>query len=267
MELADSEKRELLDVANALADAGREVTLKYFRTDGLQADNKDAAAYDPVTRADREAELAIRAILETRRPEDGILGEEFPDKPTKSGLTWVIDPIDGTRAYISGNPSWGILIGLDDGNGPILGIVDQPYIGERFIGGFGKSEMVRGDTSQTLKTSTRTDLSDAILFTTFPEVGTDLERQAFSAVRDQVRLTRYGLDCYAYMLLAMGQIDIVIEAGLHPFDVQGPIGVIKAAGGIITNWQGEPVHMGGQVLAAGNATMHAHAMEIIRKLT
>ncbi len=265
MKLADSEKRELLDVANALADAGREVTLKYFRTDGLQADNKDAAAYDPVTRADREAELAIRAILETRRPDDGILGEEFPDKPTKSGLTWVIDPIDGTRAYISGNPSWGILIGLDDGNGPILGMVDQPYIGERFIGGFGKSEMLRGETTRPLKTSPNTDLSDAILFTTFPELGTDAERIAFEAVRDQVRLTRYGLDCYAYMLLAMGQIDIVIEAGLHPFDIQGPIGVIEAAGGIVTNWQGKPVHMGGQILAAGNATIHAKALKILGK--
>lgn len=266
MELTDSEKRELLDVANALADAGREVTLKYFRTDGLLADNKDAAAYDPVTRADREAELAIRAILETRRPDDGILGEEFPDKPTKSGLTWVIDPIDGTRAYISGNPSWGILIGLDAGNGPILGLVDQPYIGERFIGGFGKSEMLRGDALRQLKTSPCTDLSDAILFTTFPEIGTPAERMAFEAVRDQVRLTRYGLDCYAYMLLTMGQIDIVIEAGLHPFDIQGPIGVIEAAGGIVTNWQGEPVHMGGQILAAGNAEMHAQALAILSKV-
>lgn len=267
MELSTSEQNELLNVAHALADAGREVTLKYFRSEGLQADNKDAAAYDPVTRADREAELAIRDILETRRPSDGILGEEFPDKPSKSGLTWVIDPIDGTRAFISGNPSWGILIGLDDGNGPILGMVDQPYIGERFIGGFGKSEMLRGDNSQTLKTSARTDLTDAILFTTFPELGTDMERMAFEAVRDQVRLTRYGLDCYAYMLLAMGQIDIVIEAGLHPFDIQGPIGVIEAAGGIVTNWQGEPVHMGGQILAAGNAHMHAQALEILRKST
>lgn len=265
MELTDSEKRELLDVANALADAGRAVTLKYFRTDGLLADNKDAAAYDPVTRADREAELAIREILAARRPKDGILGEEFPDKPSNSGLTWVIDPIDGTRAYISGNPSWGILIGLDDGNGPILGVVDQPYIGERFVGGFGKAEMLRGETIRALKTSTRTDLSDAILFTTFPELGTDIERLAFEAVRDRVRLTRYGLDCYAYMLLAMGQIDIVIEAGLHPFDIQGPIGVIEAAGGIVTNWQGEPVHMGGQILAAGNAEIHAQALAILSK--
>ena len=263
---SQSEQDELLDVANALADAAREVTLKYFRAPSLQADNKIEGGFDPVTVADREAELAIRNILAERRPDDAILGEEFGNKSGTSGLTWVIDPIDGTRAFISGIPSWGVLIGLDTGNGPVLGVVDQPYMGERFIGAFGRASLtIRGEARE-ISTSGCETLGEATLMSTFPEVGSDVERLGFEAVRDSVKLTRYGLDCYAYALLAMGQIDLVIEAGLNAYDVQGPIGIIQAAGGVVTNWQGGPAHNGGRILAAGNAVLHAQALEILSKV-
>lgn len=258
-----SEQAELLDVANEMADAAREVTLKYFRSPDLKADNKLAQGFDPVTQADRETELALRAIIETKRPDDAILGEEFGPKSGTTGLTWVIDPIDGTRAFISGIPSWGVLIGLDDGSGPILGIVDQPYTQERFIGAFEQASLIRSNGVTAIKTSNCNSLQNATLMTTFPEIGTDDERAGFESVKAQVKLTRYGLDCYAYALLAMGQIDLVIEAGLNAYDVQGPQGVVEAAGGLMTDWRGRPSHNGGRILAAANADIHAQAMEIL----
>ncbi len=263
---SQSEQDELLDVANALADAAREITLRYFRSESLQADNKLDSGFDPVTIADREAELAIRDILAMRRPDDAILGEEFGNKAGTSGLTWVIDPIDGTRAFISGIPSWGVLIGLDAGGGPVLGVVDQPYMDERFIGAFGQANLTTRGETRDITTSNCQTLGEATLMTTFPEVGSNAERLGFEAVRDSVKLTRYGLDCYAYALLAMGQIDLVIEAGLNPYDVQGPIGVIQAAGGVVTNWQGGPAHNGGRILAASNARLHAQALGILSKV-
>ncbi len=261
----ENEQKDIIAIAHKMADTAREISLKYFRTPALKASNKSDDGFDPVTIADREAEQAIREIIAKNRPNDAIIGEEFPNSPGTSGLTWVIDPIDGTRAFISGIPTWGVLIGLDDGTKPVLGIVDQPYIGERFIGAFGHAELITKTTTQTIKTRNCSTLADATLMTTFPEIGSKAERMGFEAVSTKVKLTRYGLDCYAYALLAMGQIDLVIEAGLNAYDIHGPQGVIEAAGGIVTNWQGEPGHMGGRILAAGDADLHAQALEILSK--
>jgi histidinol phosphatase-like enzyme (inositol monophosphatase family) len=262
-QLSEHEKTELIAVAHALADAARIATLMHFRADDLTADNKQAQRFDPVTVADRLSEQKMRAILAERRPQDAILGEEFGEKSGTSGLTWVLDPIDGTRSYMSGSPVWGVLISVRDASGPLYGIIDQPYIGERFEGGFGRA-MVDGPMGQkALKTRPARPLDQAVLFTTFPEVGTPEEGAAFRRVVPQVRLTRYGLDCYAYGLVAAGQIDLVIEAGLHAYDVQAPIAVISAAGGIVTNWQGGPAHDGGRVLAAANAEIHAAALALL----
>lgn len=264
--MLNEDQTELLEVANALADAARVVTLPYFRNTSLQIGNKLETGFDPVTEADRNAELAIRDILAERRPNDAIVGEEFGNTEGSSGLTWVIDPIDGTRAFISGIPSWGVLIGLDDGNGPVLGVIDQPYIGERFIGAFGQASLTTRDGTTPIQTSKRTTLADATLMSTFPEIGTNAEKLGFEVVRDKVKLTRYGLDSYAYALLAMGQIDLIIEAGLNPYDVQGPIGVILAAGGAVTDWQGGPAHNGGRLLAAANIGLHAEALAILSEV-
>lgn len=259
----DKAKAEILDVANEMADAARLASLKYFRRADLEADNKLSDGFDPVTAGDREAEMAMRAILKRRRPRDGILGEEFGVREGESGLRWVLDPIDGTRAYIAGAASWGVLISLEDENGPLLGVIDQPYIGERFIGGLGVAKLQRGDAITPLRVRQKRVLENATLTTTFPEIGSDRERLAFEAVRDRVKLTRYGFDCYGYALLALGQLDLVIEAGLSAYDISAPIAVIEAAGGVVTDWQGNPAHGGGQVLAAASHALHDEALEIL----
>lgn len=258
-------QKELIDTAQALADAARPATLAHFRKDGLAADNKDANGFDPVTAADREAEAAMRAILAERRPGDAILGEEYGYQPGKTGLTWVLDPVDGTRAFLSGTPTWGVLIAVGDDNGPRLGVIDQPFIGERFLGGFGRAEVSGPQGTQPLVARGPRPLDEAILFTTFPEVGSDAERMAFHDLASRVRLTRYGMDCYAYALVAAGQVDLVVEAGLQAYDIQGPMAVIEAAGGIVTDWRGGPAKDGGRVLAAANAEIHAAALEVLAR--
>ncbi|KNG92707.1 histidinol-phosphatase [Pseudaestuariivita atlantica] len=253
------------DVAHAMADAARGAILPHFRATGLTADNKDDAGYDPVTVADRAAEEAMRAILADARPDDAILGEEFGTRDGTSGLTWVLDPIDGTRGFVSGTPTWGVLIALADATGPVYGLIDQPYIGERFEGGGGIARMAGPMGARALRTRDTATLADATIFTTFPEVDTPADAAAFARVADRCRLTRYGMDCYAYALLAAGQVDLVIEAGLAAYDIQAPIAVIEAAGGIVTDWQGRPAHAGGTALAAATPDLHAAAMELLNR--
>lgn len=255
-----------LQVAHEMADAARAAILPFFRGADLSTENKLTDGFDPVTVADRAAEQAMRAVLATYRPDDGIWGEEFGQSAGTTGRQWVLDPIDGTRGFISGTPTWGVLIALSTEAGPILGVVDQPYIGERFVGSGEGAEMTGPHGAMPLKTRDTKMLEEAVLFTTFPEVGTADERAGFEAVARKVRLTRYGMDCYAYALLAAGQVDLVIEAGLNAYDIQGPIGVIQAAGGIVTNWHGEPAHNGGRVLAAANADIHAAALDILKAI-
>jgi histidinol phosphatase-like enzyme (inositol monophosphatase family) len=255
---------DLVATAHALADAARVATLQHFRRADLVADTKETARFDPVTAADRLSEEKMRAILAERRPDDAILGEEFGPKSGTSGLTWVLDPIDGTRGYLSGTPTWGVLISVRDAGGPIFGIIDQPYIGERFEGGLGRARVVGPMGEARLATRAARPLSEAILFSTFPEVGTPEEGAAFRRVAPRARLVRYGTDCYAYALIAAGQIDLVIEAGLQAYDVQAPIAVIEAAGGVVTDWQGRPAHDGGRILAAANPAIHAEALALLK---
>jgi myo-inositol-1(or 4)-monophosphatase len=245
--------------AHRLADAARAATLRHFRQP-LEVVSK-GAAFDPVTVADREAEAAMRAILAAERPDDAVLGEEAGATPGTSGLTWVLDPIDGTRAFIAGAPTWGVLIGVSDANGPFYGIVDQPFTGERFEGAPDGATWARGAARSRLATRATRALADATLLTTFPEVGTPAEGAAFARVSAACRLTRYGLDCYGYALVAAGHADLVIEAGLHPYDVAAPIALVRAAGGTVTDWQGRPAHAGGRIVAAATAELHAAALE------
>ena len=253
---------DLRATAAALADAARAAVLPHFRTD-IAAENKAAAGFDPVTAADRAAETAIRDMLARLRPDDAVLGEELGRAAGTSGLTWVIDPIDGTRAFLSGAPTWGVLIALCDADGPRHGVIDQPHIGERWEGGIGAATLTGPRGVRPLATRPPRSLDSAILFSTFPEIGTAAERDAFARVAGRARLTRYGLDCYAYGLLAAGQIDLVIEAGLQPYDICAPIAVIAAAGGVVTTWDGGPAHGGGRILAAANREIHAEAMALL----
>ncbi|MEM6940449.1 MAG: histidinol-phosphatase [Pseudomonadota bacterium] len=255
---------DLRRVAHLLADAAGQAILPFFRSGTLVADNKLERGFDPVTQADRAAEQAMRSILARERPQDGILGEEFGTREGTSGLTWVLDPIDGTRAFIAGAPTWGVLIAVSTADGPIYGIIDQPFIAERFEGGAGQARTVGQQGERRLATRAPRALSEAILFTTFPEVGTSVDAAGFQAVASKVKLTRYGLDCYAYALVAAGQVDLVIEAGLAPYDIHAPIAVVTAAGGIVTDWRGNAAHEGGRVLVAANAQIHAEALAILR---
>lgn len=261
--LSDDLKIELWDVAHALADAARPIALKYFRNSGQGLINKNSAGFDPVTVADQSIEQEMRRILAERRPQDGILGEEFAPISGTSGFTWGLDPIDGTRGFISGTPTWGVLIAVNARQGPVLGIVDQPYTEERFVGGFGQAALFHKSHKKRLNVRSCSDLSDAILFSTFPEIGTQHQETAFKKVAQACKMVRYGTDCYAYALLAAGCIDLVIEAGLNAFDIQAPMALIENAGGIVTNWQGGPAHQGGEVIAAGNARIHVRALDLL----
>lgn len=257
---------DIIDTAHAMADAARAAVLPYFRQPGLRTDNKDAAGFDPVTEGDRAAERAMRAVLAARRPMDAIIGEEYGAQSGSSAVTWVLDPIDGTRGFLSGTPTWGVLIAASVAGRPVFGIIDQPYIGERFWGGLGQAAMRGPQGAAPLKVRGDRPLAEAILFTTFPEVGTAEEAAGFHAVAGQVRLVRYGMDCYAYALLAAGQIDLVIEAGLSNYDVQAPIAVIEAAGGIVTDWRGGPAQEGGRILAAAGHQQHAAALALLARV-
>lgn len=264
MTLSRDDQNAITRTAHMMADAARDAILPHFRNLEISADNKDqSGGFDPVTVADRAAERAMRDVLAQHRPDDGIFGEEYGKTPGKSGITWVLDPIDGTRAFISGAPVWGVLIAAGTETGPVFGIVDQPYIGERFVGGFGAAHLLRGADKKALSVRPCAALADSIMLSTFPEIGTEAEYAAFSRVAAKVQLTRYGLDCYGYALLAAGQVDLVIEAGLNAYDIQGPMAVVAAAGGIVTDWQGGPVHDGGQVLAAGDPAIHAAALALL----
>ena len=258
----------LWDIALNLCDVADDIALSYFRRTNQGVQNKDAEGFDPVTRADREIESAMRDILARVRPDDGIIGEEFGTVSGQSGLNWVLDPIDGTRGFISGTPCWGVLVAVCDETGaPILGVIDQPYIGERFCGGLGRAEVVHREAImgavRELAVRECRDLRDAVLFSTFPEIGTEAERAAFGRVAGQCQLVRYGLDCYAYALLAAGQIDLVIEAGLNAYDICAPIALVQASGGIITDWQGGEYIGGGhngQIIAAGDRRVYEAAL-------
>lgn len=255
----------LAAVAHRLADAAAVETLRGFRQPALDVADKGAAgAFDPVTAADRAAERAMRAVLASERPQDGVLGEEFGPSRGASGLTWVLDPIDGTRGYLAGTPTWGTLIAVGDASGPRFGIVDQPYTGERFEGGAGLGAALRRDGGVTpLAVRAVASLGGAILMTTFPEIGSAGERAAFERVAARVRLVRYGMDCYAYALLAAGHVDLVIEAGLKPYDIAAPLALVEGAGGIVTDWRGGPAREGGQVIAAGDAGLHRAALALL----
>ena len=251
-----------LALAAQLADAARPIALQHFRT-GLRVDAKPAHEFDPVTEADRAIEARIRVLLADARPDDGVLGEEQAETLGRSGKTWVIDPIDGTRAFIAGLPTWCVLIALYGPNGPILSVIDQPFTGERFSGVAGEGAWLdHGGMRQSLRTRQGVErIEDAIVSTTDPGLFADAEADCFEALARSAKVRRYGLDAYAYAALAAGGVDLVIESGLKAWDVGALIPVVSGAGGVITNWRGGPAHEGGQMVAAATPELHARALE------
>lgn len=246
-----------------LADAASAAILPLFRS-ALAVDNKrEKAAYDPVTAADRAAEQAMRAIIARDFPDDGILGEEFAAERMAARHVWVLDPIDGTKAFITGLPVWGVLIGLLEAGRPTLGMMCQPFTTERFSGD-GRTAGYRGPGGERrLATRACGDLADAVLFTTAPSLFTAEERVAYERVEAGVRFARYGCDCYAYCMVAAGHADLVIEAGLAPYDIVALIPIVEGAGGVVTTWTGGDPAGGGRIVASGDARLHEAALRML----
>ncbi|GJE60838.1 histidinol-phosphatase [Methylobacterium trifolii] len=248
-----------------LAEASGRAILPFFRTQvGLDDKARGGAPFDPVTEADRAAEVVLRSLIRQTFPAHGILGEEFGAERLEAECVWVLDPIDGTRAFIAGLPTWGTLIGLTRNGTAVRGLMHQPYLGERFSGD-GRSARLRNAAGErTLHTRPCADLGTAILATTDPRLFTeDEEAERFRAVEGTVRMSRYGADCYAYCMLAAGQIDLVVEAGLKPYDIVALIPIVEGAGGVVTAWDGGPATEGGRIVAAGDPRLHAQALRLL----
>lgn len=257
--------KTLLDGAHAMADASGPIILRHFRK-RMEVENKLAdGGFDPVTAADRGAEKAILKVLAQRFPEHGLIGEEYGVTRGDARYRWVVDPIDGTRSFILGSPMWGTLVGLLDGAAPVLGLMDQPYTGERFWSGETAS-FLRSVGGKVKKLATRAcpRLEDAIVATTHPDLfAAGKEAKAFQRVKQAARMTRYGGDCYSYGLLAAGFVDVVIEAGLKGYDIVALIPIIERAGGRVTTWDGRPATDGGRILACGDPDLHARLLEVL----
>lgn len=254
----------LLAFADALADAAGEAILPYFRAAHTVSDKGGGARFDPVTDADEAAERAMRALITRGFPEHSVLGEEYGGELASEGYQWILDPIDGTRAFISGLPTWGVLIGLYYEGRPLIGVMDQPFMGERYRGWMAGANATARGVTRKLKTRACASLSDATLSTTDPYLFRDDDAEAFARARATAKLTRYGYDCYAYCMLASGFIDAVIENGLKPFDIAALIPIVTGAGGGICNWQGENASGGGRVLAYGDARVRDEALSTLK---
>ncbi len=254
----------LIAFANRLADAGGAAIRPYFRKRIDVAHKQGRHAFDPVTEADRGAERAIRDLIAKERPDDAILGEEFGETPGKNDYRWVLDPLDGTRAFITGRHEWGQLIALEQSGRPVLGILDQPVLGERFIGVNGAAHLVQAGRPTPLRTRECAALSRAILCATDPSVYFSQDQQAaFARLKEKVRLTRFGGDCYLFAALALGFVDLIIEAGFNAWDVAALVPLVEGAGGVITSWDGGSVLPGKTILASGDKRLHAEAMKLL----
>ncbi|MEJ8854576.1 histidinol-phosphatase [Variovorax robiniae] len=252
---------EYLRVAQLLADAAAAESMKWFRT---PLDVITKADESPVTLADRAAEIAMREILGAQRPADGIYGEEHGLERLDADSVWVLDPIDGTRSFITGSPLWGTLIGLLEGGRLTLGMIDMPVLKERWIGQAGGGATRNGEY---VRASNVSEVGKARIVTTSPDIFGPADWQAFDRLSRACAMRRFGGDCYGYAQLAGGTIDLVVEAGLQPYDYLGPAGLIEAAGGVITDWSGQRLGLksDGRVIAAATPELHRAALALLNQ--
>lgn len=254
----------LLDTAQKLANAASEVTLSHFRKNAA-ADHKGGALFDPVTAADKGAEAVMREILERDFPDHGVIGEEFGAVNAGADYVWTLDPIDGTRAFILGMPLWGTLVGLQYQGKPLLGLMDQPFIGERFWND-DRAAWYRGPKGlQRCETRACAGLDQALLTATTPDMFQGEDEVRFNRLANAVRMRRFGGDCYAYCMLALGQIDIVAEAGLKPFDIVPLIPIVEKAGGVARSWDGGPAKDSGRCIVCGDPTLIEPALALLKQ--
>lgn len=260
--VSESQRSAYLAFAMRTARLAGAATLPYFRAE-IEVENKlSDGRFDPVTQADKSAEAAIRSAIEDEYPEHGIMGEEFGFK-SGNGLTWVIDPIDGTRAFMSGMLHWGVLLGLFDGEDPVLGVMYQPYTDELFAGDGSEAFLYRGENVRRLTTGKCSSLSDAVLVTTGPDWFSAEDAARFRALRDAVRMYRYGGDCYLYAMVAMGYVHFGTDASLNSYDILPLVPIVRGAGGVVSNYEGGNPCLGGTVLASANAALHELALSLI----
>jgi inositol-phosphate phosphatase/L-galactose 1-phosphate phosphatase/histidinol-phosphatase len=250
-----------IDLADQAADAAGVVLSHYFRSPLLSVETKGDLS--PVTKADREAEISIRALIEDAYPDHGILGEEFDSVNIDAEFVWVLDPIDGTKSFITGKPLFGTLIALAQNGVPILGLINQPILSERWAGVAGKESTFNGKPARVRKCKS---IDRAILYATSPHMFEGKDAEAFARVCYHVQHPLYGGDCYAYGLLASGHTDLIVEADLKPYDFAALVPIVEGAGGIITDWEGAPLTIasGPRVVAAGDTDIHAQALELLR---
>jgi len=254
-----------------LADASGAAILPYFRTELDVGDKRSHGQFDPVTEGDKAGERAIRELIDSRFPDHGILGEEYGLKEGPSPISWIIDPIDGTRVFMSGLPTWGTLIGALENNRPVVGVMDQPYTGERFIGGPSGAFLLNNGTRIDMSCRACADLSDVVMAATDPRMFHNApDKDAFHGLADSIKLLRYGGDCYNYAMVALGQIDMVVEAYNQAYDILPLVPIIEAAGGIVTDWAGRPLRGGddfarsnGKMIAAGDQRIHEAALKLL----
>lgn len=252
-----------LDFLDQLADAAALQTLPLFRSK-LDVDNKYTTGFDPVTEADRAAERAIRTLINEKFPTHGILGEEYGAENTSAEFVWVIDPVDGTRAFIAGLPVWGTLVGLYHNGRAVMGLMDQPFTRERYSASSQGAFYRHGESPRArLETREGVDLGDAILMTTSPALYGEIDATAYRRLESSVRLARYGCDCYAFAMVAGGYVDICIESGLQSYDIAGLIAVIEHAGGVVTDWSGGRPEQGGNIIACGSKALHEQALALL----
>ena len=248
-----------------LAREAARVSLPYFRGDYAQSDKGGPGAFDPVTQADQEAEAALRRLIAARYPDHGVIGEEYGEDRPDAENVWILDPIDGTRAFIAGLPVWTNLIALSTEGRPSVGVIGQPYLDEIFLGGPSGARLLRGDAETTLAVRPCPRLNDALIATTDPDLFTGAELGAWTQVRAAARLARLGCDGYAYAMLAAGRIDLVAESGLKVWDWSALVPVIEAAGGAVSNWRGETPDGTGQILAVGDVGIREQALVTLRR--
>jgi myo-inositol-1(or 4)-monophosphatase len=254
---------QLTQFALELAEASAKAILPFFRRD-IEIDVKSGAVWDPVTEGDRAGERIMREMIERHYPDHGIHGEEYGQKPTRSGFTWVLDPVDGTRAFISGMPTWATLIGLNFEDRPRIGVMNQPFVGETFYGNPEGAWSLHRGTSRLLKTRAARPLAQATFTTTAPELyRSPVEKEVLQRLNKAVRLTRYGGDAYFFCVLAAGQIDLALDAHMEPYDIAPLIPIIEAAGGIVTTWERRPAAKGGNVIAASSPELYEEALKVI----
>ena len=260
--------RDDIAFAHRLADAAGAVIRPYFRK-RIDVMDKGGTGpkpiFDPVTEADKGAEDAMRALIHAERPQDGILGEERGHEPGTSGRVWILDPIDGTRPFITGRHTWGTLIALAKDSKPVFGMIDQPVLRERFVGDGKTATITTPDGTVPLKVRPCSSLAAAVVSTTHPWAHfSRAQRIAFESVCNAARMSYFGGDCYAYGLVAMGFIDLTIEGRLAPWDVAALIPILEGAGGIVTDWDGNPFVIGASVIASGDRRAHNEAVALLK---